>query len=69
MSSVISSIAPAGEGLPHRRGAAGDPDVATRRGVLRPVEGGAESARDEVERCPAVHLDRLVRVMGQHEHR
>lgn len=56
------------ERLPHRRGTAGDVDVAG-SGRLRLLEGGVEAGGNEVERRPAVHLDRLVRIVGEDEHR
>src|SRR3954465_1128370 len=55
-------------GLAHSRGATRDVYAALAGGLTRLRIGGVEAARDEVEDRPAFHLDRLVSVMGEHEH-
>jgi hypothetical protein len=57
------------ERLPHSRCAAGDGDVAVAGGSLRLREGRVEACCDEVERRPALHLYRLVGVVGKDERR
>src|SRR2546423_12305552 len=57
------------EGLAHSRGAARDVYATLPGRLARLCVGGVEAAGDEVEGRPAFHLDRLVSVMGEHEHR
>src|SRR3954452_3534807 len=57
------------EGLAHSRGAARDVYAALSGRLARLRVSGVEAAGDEVEGRPAFHLDRLVGVMGEHEHR
>src|SRR3954466_7310730 len=60
---------PGNEGLAHSRGAACDVYAALPGRLARLCVSGVEAAGDEVEGRPALHLDRLVSVMGEHEHR
>src|ERR671938_1019445 len=60
---------PGNEGLAHSRGATRDVYTALAGRLARLCVSGVEAAGDEVEGRPAFHLDRLVGVMGQHEHR
>src|SRR5881392_3690940 len=60
---------PGNEGLAHSRGAARDVYAALPGPLARLCVSGAEAAGDEVEGRPAFHLDRLVRVMGEHKDR
>src|SRR3954451_18119353 len=57
------------EGLAHRRGATRDVYAALSGRLTRLCVSGVEAAGDEVEGCTAFHLDGLVSVMGEHEHR
>src|SRR4051794_23027890 len=57
------------EGLAHGRGATGDVYAALAGRLTRLCVSGVEAVGDEVERGPAFHLDRLVGVVGEHEHR
>ncbi len=68
MSSTSSSITPAAERLAHRRSAARDQDLAVARGGHRARVGGVEAVGDEVKRRTALHLDRRVGVVREHEH-
>src|SRR5204862_5891718 len=43
-------------------------DVLGAGGVLRLFERGLDSVGDEVEGRPSLHLHRITRVMGEHEH-
>jgi hypothetical protein len=54
--------------LADRRHAATQPHVRATSGVARLPERVLDPARDEVERRPAVHLQRPPRVMSEHEH-
>src|SRR2546430_15149475 len=56
------------EGLAHNRGATRDVYAALAGRLTRLCVSGVEAAGDEVEGCPAVHLDRLASVMGEHKH-
>ena len=69
MSSVSSSMIPAIKCLPHGRAAARDVDAVLAGGLTRLCVGGVEAVGDEVEGRPALHLDRLVGMMGEHEYR
>src|SRR3954451_24268882 len=60
---------PGNEGLAHSRGAARDVHTALAGRLTRLCVSGVEAAGDEVEGRPAIHLDRLVSVMGEHKHR
>src|SRR5215213_495736 len=60
---------PGNEGLAHGRGAARDVYAALAGRLTRLCESGVEAVGHEVEGGPAFHLDRLVGVMGEHEHR
>src|ERR671938_1758357 len=60
---------PGNEGLAHSRGATRDVYTALAGRLTRFCVSGVEAAGDEVEGRPAVHLDRLVSVMGEHKHR
>src|SRR3954452_11329726 len=60
---------PGDERLPHGPGAPRDVHAVIAGGFARLRVGGVESSGDEMEGRPAVHLDRLVSVMGEHEHR
>src|SRR4051795_12591382 len=60
---------PGKEGLAHSRGAARDVYAALPGRLARLCVSGVEAAGDEVEGRPAFHLDRLMSVMGEHEHR
>src|SRR3954453_6477912 len=60
---------PGNEGLAHSRGAARDVYAALPGRLAGLRVRGLEAAGDEVEGRPAFHLDRLVSVMGEHEHR
>src|SRR5919107_342219 len=60
---------PGNEGLAHGRGATRDVYAGVAGRLSRLCVSGVEAAGDEVEGRPAFHLDRLVSVMGQHEHR
>src|SRR4051795_10902239 len=55
--------------LTHGRCAARDVHAVTAGGFARLRVGGIEPGGDEMKGCPAVHLDRLASVMGEHEHR
>src|SRR5438876_97729 len=57
------------EGLAHSRGAARDVYAALAGRFMRLCVSGVEAVGDEVEGRPAVHLDRLVSVMGEHKDR
>src|SRR3954465_11697367 len=57
------------EGLAHSRGAARDVYAAPPGRFTRLGVSSVEAAGDEVKGRPAVHLDRLVSVMGEHKHR
>src|SRR3954469_2660031 len=59
---------PGNEGLAHSRGATRDVYAAVAGRLTRLCVSSVEAARDEVEGRPTFHLDRLVSVMGQHEH-
>src|SRR4051812_41397235 len=52
-----------------RRDASADPHVLAACGLARPTQGGMDSIRDEVKRRTAFHLDRLPRMMREHEDR
>src|SRR4051794_41975672 len=52
-----------------RRRSAGDRDVALTCRAAGLVERGLDAVGDEVERRPAVHGQRLARIVGQHEDR
>ncbi len=69
MSSVSSSTTPASERLPNGGGAARDVHAVVAGRLTRLCVGGVEAVGDEVEGRPALHLDRLAGVMGEHEHR
>src|SRR3954467_3431758 len=56
------------ERLAHGRGATRDVYAALSGRFTRLCVSGVEAAGDEVEDRPAFHLDRLVSVMGEHEH-
>src|SRR5215467_13048295 len=58
-----------GEGLPYGRGTARDVHALLFCGFERLRIGRVEPAGYEVEGRPALHLDRLASVMGEHEHR
>ena len=58
-----------GESLPHGGGATGDVDAEVAGRRLRARKGDIEAFGDEVERRPALHRDRIVRVVGENEHR
>src|SRR3954465_12048760 len=60
---------PGNEGLAHSRGATRDVYAALAGRLTRLCVSVVEAAGDEVEGPPAFHLDRLVSVMGEHEHR
>src|SRR3954454_15515626 len=60
---------PGNESLAHSGGATRDVYAALSARLTRLCVSGVEAAGDEVEGRPAFHLDRLVRVMGEHEHR
>src|SRR5919107_4454246 len=60
---------PGDEGLAHSRGATRDVYAGVAGRLSRLCVSGVEAAGDEVEGRPAFHLDRLVSVMGEHEHR
>src|SRR3954447_7210759 len=60
---------PGNEGLAHSRGATRDVHAALAGRLARLCVSGVEAAGDEVEGRPAVHLDRLVSVMGEHKYR
>src|SRR3954466_4569964 len=60
---------PGNEGLAHSRGATRDVYAALAGRLTRFCVSGVEAAGDEVESCPAFHLDRLAGVMGEHKHR
>jgi hypothetical protein len=51
------------------RGPTGDVDALVPGGLARCGVGRVEALGDEIEDRPAVHLDRVMSVMGQHEHR
>ncbi len=51
------------------RGTAGDVDVTVTGGSAGLLEGDGKTAGNEVERRPALHLDRIARVVGQDEDR
>src|SRR3954451_4563718 len=57
------------EGLAHRRGATRDVHAALAGRLTRLCVRGVEAVGDEVEGRPAFHLDRLLSVMGEDEHR
>src|SRR3954447_18326803 len=57
------------EGLAHGRGAARVLDAPPPGHLARLCISGVKAAGDEVEGRPALHLDGLVSVMGEHEHR
>src|SRR4029450_7443710 len=61
--------APGDERLPNGGGAARDVHAVVAGRLARLCVGGVEAAGDEVEGRPALHLDRLAGVMGEHEHR
>src|SRR5438067_9782821 len=58
-----------GERLADGRGAAGYVDLKPAGRCCRALERGVEPFGYEVERRPAIHLDWLVRIVGQNEHR
>src|SRR5664279_5887315 len=60
---------PGDERLPNGRGAARDVYAVVAGRLTRLCVGGVEAVGDEVEGRPALHLDRLASVMGEHEHR
>jgi hypothetical protein len=60
---------PGREVLLHGAGAAGDRDILVARRRARLLERGLDPVREEVERRAAVHLQRLARIVGQHEDR
>src|SRR3954447_14152568 len=60
---------PRGEGLAHSGGATRDVHAALAGRLTRLCVSGVEAAGDEVEDRPALHLYRLLSVMGEHEHR
>src|SRR3954468_12527140 len=60
---------PGGERLPNSGGAARDVHAVVAGRLTRLRVGGVEAVGDEVEGRPALHLDRLVGVMGEHDHR
>src|SRR4051812_9560910 len=60
---------PGDKRLPHGPGAPRDVHAVIAGGLARLRVGDVEPAGDEVEGRPAVHLDRLASVMGEHEHR
>src|SRR3954454_6329274 len=55
---------PGNEGLAHSRGPTRDVHAALAGRLTRLCVGGVEAVGDEVEDRPALHLDRLVSVMG-----
>ena len=57
------------ERLPNGGGAARDVLAVVAGRLTRLCVGGVEAVGDEVEGRPALHLDRLAGVMGEHEHR
>src|SRR6266513_2885912 len=60
---------PCNEGLAHGRGATRDVYTALAGRLTRLCVSVVEAVGDEVEGRPAFHLDRLMSVMGEHEHR
>src|ERR671911_2600061 len=60
---------PGSEGLAHSRGAARDVYAALPGRLTRLCVSGVEAVGYEVEDRPAIHLDRLASVMGEHKHR
>src|SRR3954467_12468304 len=60
---------PGNEGLAHSRGAARDVHAALAGRLTRLCVSSVEAAGDEVEGRPALHLDRLSSVMGEHKDR
>src|SRR4051812_27890255 len=60
---------PGDKRLTRGRCAARDVHAVTAGGFARLRVGGIEPGGDEMKGCPAVHLDRLASVMGEHEHR
>src|SRR3954470_13787240 len=60
---------PGDQRLPHGPGTPRDVHAVIAGGFARLCVGGVEPAGDEMEARPAVHLDRLASVMGEHEHR
>src|SRR2546421_12816577 len=60
---------PGNEGLAHSRGATRDVYAALAGRLTRLCVSGVEAVGDEVEGRPAFHLDRLVSLMGEHNHR
>ena len=57
------------ERLPNGGGAARDVYAVVAGRLTGQCVGGVEAVGDEVEGRPALHLDRLAGVMGEHEHR
>src|SRR3954467_10982753 len=57
------------EGRAHRRGATRDVHAALAGRLTRLCVSSVEAAGDEVEGRPALHLDRLSSVVGEHEDR
>ena len=55
--------------LAHGRGAAAEADVLRAGSGARLLERRLDAVGHEVERGAALHLDGLVRVVGEHEHR
>src|SRR3989442_12330953 len=60
---------PCNEGLAHSRGAARDVYAALPGRLARLCVSGVEAAGDEGEGRPAIHLDRLGTMMGEHNTR
>jgi len=60
---------PRGQVLVHRRGPAGDRDVRLARRGARLGQRGVDPVGDEHEGRPALHRQRLARMVGQDEHR
>src|SRR2546423_15233743 len=60
---------PCNEGLAHGRGATRDVYAALAGRLTRLCVSGVEAVGDEVEGGPAFHLDRLLGVMGEPQHR
>src|SRR3954464_1836583 len=60
---------PGNEGLAHGRGATRDVYATLAGRLTRLCVSGVKAVGDEVEGGPALHLDRLVSVMGEHKHR
>src|ERR1043165_8112632 len=60
---------PRADVLLNGRNTATDADILVFRCILSELQRGMDSARHEVKRCTAFHLDRFAWMMGQHESR